>query len=71
MQLEWVTRLISRTGKSVMCAADFMCTPRMLLEANRRDMYEKLPVPLVWHEDYAKGKVSPDTFWFAAKSLSL
>jgi hypothetical protein len=54
-----------------MCAADFMCTPRMLLEANRRDMYEKLPVPLGWHEDYAKGKVSPDTFWFAAKSLSL
>jgi len=69
--LEWVTRLASRTGKSVMCAADFMRTPRLLLEANRRDIYKKLPVPSGWHEDYAKGKVTTDYFWFAAKSSSL
>jgi predicted metallo-beta-lactamase superfamily hydrolase len=69
--LEWLTGIASRTGNSVMCAADFMRKPRMLLEANRRDIYDKLPVPLAWHEDYARGKVTTDDFWFAAQSLSI
>lgn len=68
--LEWLTGLESRTGKSVMCAADFMRTPRLLLEADRGDIYEKLPVPSGWHEDYANGKVTTDHFWSAAQSSS-
>jgi predicted metallo-beta-lactamase superfamily hydrolase len=69
--LEWIKRLSSKTGKTVMCAADFMHTPRMLLEADRSDLYEKMPVPAGWHEDYAEGKVTTDYFLYSAKSLSL
>ena len=69
--LEWIKRLSSRTGKTVMCAADFMHTPRILLEADRRDLYEKMPVPAGWHEDYAEGKVTTDNFLCSVKSLSL
>jgi hypothetical protein len=68
--LEWVARLTSRTGNPVMCAADFMRTPRRLLEADRRNIYKRWPVPPGWHEDYAKGKVTTDTFWSAAQSSS-
>ena len=69
--IQWLTQLTSRTGKPVLCAADFMGTPRLLLEADRRVLYEKLPVPSGWHEDYAEGKVTTDPFWHAAQSLAL
>ena len=69
--LDWIARLNAMTGKSVMCAADFMHTPRMLLEADRRKLYEKMPVPVGWHEDYAAGKATTDYFWRSATSSSL
>lgn len=68
--LEWVDRLTSLSGNGVMCAADFMGTPRLLLEADRKFLYEKFPVTPGWHEDYAKGKVTTDAFWSAAQSSS-
>lgn len=55
--LEWLKQLSLKTGKAVMCAADFMHRPRLLLEADRECLYEKMPVPDKWHEDYARGKV--------------
>ena len=55
---EWLNRLSSETGKSVMCAADFMHKPRLLFEADRERLYERLPVPGGWHEGYARGEVS-------------
>ncbi len=55
---EWLNRLSSETGKSVMCAADFMHKPRLLFEADRERLYERLPVPDGWHEGYARGEVS-------------
>jgi len=60
--LEWLEQLSSKTGKPVMCAADFMRKPRLLLEADREHLYEKMPVPDNWHENYAKGKASTDDF---------
>jgi len=69
--LDWIARLNAITEKSVMCAADFMHTPRMLLEADRRELYDKMPVPAGWHEDYAAGKATTDHFWRSAKSSSL
>ena len=60
--LEWLEQLSSKTGKPVMCAADFMRKPRLLLEADREHLYEKMPVPGSWHENYAKGKASTDDF---------
>lgn len=60
--LQWLKRLSSKTGKTISCAADFMHRPRLLLEAERRDLYRKMPVPDEWHEDYARGKVAADNY---------
>ncbi len=60
--LKWLERLSSKTGKPVMCAADFMHKPRLLLEADRERLYKRMPVPDGWHEDYAMGKVTTDDF---------
>ena len=60
--LEWLRRLSSRTGKPVMCAADFMHKRRLLFEADRERLYEIMPVPNGWHEDYARGRVSTDDY---------
>ncbi len=54
--LQWLDRLSSESGRRVFCAADFMGVPRRLLEAERKMLYEKIPVPLRWHQDYAEGK---------------
>lgn len=51
----------------IMCGADFMNKPRMLLEAQRKHLYEQMPVPEGWHEDYSKGKVNTDYYWNLAK----
>lgn len=60
--LEWLKQLSLKTGKPVMCAADFMHRPRLLLEADRECLYEKMPVPDRWHEDYARGKASTNDY---------
>ena len=60
--LEWLKQLSLKTGKPVMCAADFMRKPRLLLEADREHLYEKMPVPDNWHKNYAKGKASADDY---------
>jgi predicted metallo-beta-lactamase superfamily hydrolase len=53
--LSWLDRLSSETGHWVICAADFMQRPRHLLEAQREQLYEEMPVPEGWHETYARG----------------
>jgi len=65
--VEWLKRLTSKTGKPVMCAADFMHKRRLLLEADREGLYKRMPVPNGWHEDYARGKVSTDDYQNIAK----
>jgi predicted metallo-beta-lactamase superfamily hydrolase len=57
--LSWLDRLSSETDHRVMCAADFMGRSRCLLEAERKQLYEEMPVPAGWHEAYARG--SADT----------
>jgi hypothetical protein len=54
--LRWLDRLASTTGTRVLCAADFMGRARRLLEARRQKLYEEMPVPVGWHEEYADGK---------------
>ena len=58
----WLKRLSCETGKSVVCAADFMKKPRLLLEAWRRQLYKDMPVPKNWHRDYARGKVNLEPY---------
>jgi len=67
--IKWLKRLSSETEKKVMCGADFMKKPRMLLEARRERLYEDMPVPEGWHESYTKGDVSTDHYWDLAKKL--
>nr|WP_320190991.1 hypothetical protein [uncultured Desulfobacter sp.] len=60
--LLWLDRLSSESGRRVFCAADFMGVPRRLLEAQREMLYEKMPVSLEWHQDYAQGKADTHGF---------
>ena len=67
--LEWLKQLSHKTGNTVICAADFMQKPRLLLEADRMNLYNKISVPVNWHEDYEKGKVDTSGYWDSAKKL--
>jgi len=67
--IRWLKCLSSKTGRKVICGADFMKKPRMLLEAKRESLYKDMPVPQGWHEAYAKGEVSTDYYWNLAKKL--
>jgi len=67
--LRWLKRLSTETGKKVICAADFMKRPRILLEARRKQLYKDIPVPEDWHENYAQGKAGTDIYWNLAKKV--
>ncbi len=58
----WLDELSAAVGKKVHCAADFMGRPKQLLEAERARLYEEMPVPDKWHDDYAKGRVDTDEY---------
>ena len=51
-----VKELAEKVENRVLCAAEFMGKEPELLEAQRKILYEKMPVPSGWHEAYAKGK---------------
>lgn len=53
----FLRELSTVTEHRVVCAADFMGRPRMLLEAWRRRLYREMPVPDGWHDAYARGEV--------------
>jgi len=63
----WLDELSATVGRKVYCAADFMGWPRQLLEAKRVQLYEQMPVPEKWHDDYASGRVSPDEYFGASR----
>jgi len=65
--IQWLRELSSKSNKIILCGADFMNKPRMLLEARRKDLYKQMPVPEGWHEAYGKGKVNTDYYWNLAK----
>jgi predicted metallo-beta-lactamase superfamily hydrolase len=50
----WLDALGAATGKKIFCAADYMGLPRQLLEAQRADLYQKMPVSPGWHDIYAQ-----------------
>lgn len=59
----WLDELSAAVGKKVYCAADFMGRPRRLLEAQRAQLYRKMPVPDSWHNNYAEGLVDTDDYF--------
>lgn len=60
--LNWLDKLSQAAGKKIYCAADFMHRPRLMLEARRAELYQKMEVPENWHRKYEQGKVSVDEF---------
>ena len=58
----WLEQLSTAAGKRVLCAADFMCKSRTIMEAERESLYRSLPVSEDWHEDYAKGKATTENY---------
>jgi Predicted hydrolase (metallo-beta-lactamase superfamily) len=53
---KWLKELAGKVESRVLCAAEFMGKTPELLEAQRKALYEKIPIPLDWHEAYAKGE---------------
>jgi len=66
----WVNAL-SRMRGNIMTAADFMNEPRRLLEADRERLYFEMPVERGWHERYAKGQVTTDSYREEARKRHL
>jgi predicted metallo-beta-lactamase superfamily hydrolase len=60
--IAWLGKLSTFAGKSVLCAADFMCRKRMFMEAERETLYRNFPVPEGWHEGYAKGEATTQNY---------
>ena len=58
----WLDELSATAGRRVYCAADFMGRPRLPLEANRRHLYEQMPVPDTWHDNYAKDHLGLEAY---------
>jgi predicted metallo-beta-lactamase superfamily hydrolase len=58
----WLDNLRETSGGKVCCGADFMGKPRLLLEARRPYLYQKMPVPENWHQDYFQGKVGIEKY---------
>jgi predicted metallo-beta-lactamase superfamily hydrolase len=60
--LSWLDELCRAAGKKILCAADFMHRPRLMLEARRTELYRQMEVPENWHQQYEQGKVSVNEF---------
>ncbi|MEA1991030.1 MAG: hypothetical protein U9N58_02375 [Thermodesulfobacteriota bacterium] len=58
----WLDNLRKTSGGKVCCGADFMGKPRLLLEARRSQLYQKMPVPENWHQDYFQGKAGIEKY---------
>jgi len=67
--IEWLEALSQETGKKVICGADFMGKKRLLLEALREELYQRMPVPQDWDERYSRGEVKTDTYWKQGQHL--
>ncbi|BBO78322.1 hypothetical protein DSCW_57390 [Desulfosarcina widdelii] len=50
----WMDALSAAANRKVYCVADFMGRPRQMLEAQRADLYDRMPVPAGWHDAYAQ-----------------
>jgi predicted metallo-beta-lactamase superfamily hydrolase len=58
----WLADLSAAAGRDVYCAADFMGSERLFLEGERGKLYEAMPVPVTWHEEYAKGAINAELY---------
>jgi predicted metallo-beta-lactamase superfamily hydrolase len=61
----WLDRLSATVDDKLYCAADYMDRSRRLLEAERARLYEEMPVPRGWHDEYAAGRVDAGEYFDA------
>lgn len=52
--VKWLDILSGLAGRQIYCAADYMNKRRLLLEAERSQLYKIIPVPDGWHDAYSK-----------------
>lgn len=50
--LKWLQEIDAASPNAVQCAARFMGRPPRMLEARRKELYLRFPVPEGWHDDY-------------------
>ena len=62
---DWLEDLSLASGEQIYCAADFMGTQRLFLEADRADLYKRMPVPDNWHDRYTKGETTTEEYFAA------
>ena len=67
---DWLEALSDKSGKRIYCAADFMGKPRWLLEAHRHQLYQQIPLPKGWHDEYAAQRANPREYFDAALLVS-
>ncbi|KKG17163.1 hypothetical protein EO98_11545 [Methanosarcina sp. 2.H.T.1A.6] len=58
----WLKKLAGKVENKVLCAAEFMGKKPKLLEARRKILYNKQPVPRGWHEAYSNGETGLDEY---------
>ena len=67
----FLDKLSSKTGNKIICAADFMGYRRRPLEAQRKSLYQEMPVPSDWHKNYACGKVKAEDFLTSKGNMTM
>ncbi|MBN2160358.1 MAG: hypothetical protein JW807_13260 [Spirochaetes bacterium] len=60
--IEWLNKLKNAAANRILCAADFMEREPLFLEAWRNELYELVPVPGGWHDDYRDGKTEIERY---------
>ncbi|MBT8508602.1 hypothetical protein AZH53_09315 [Methanomicrobiaceae archaeon CYW5] len=58
----WLKELDTEAEGRVCPAAEYMGRTPLLMEADRRELYERYPVPPRWHDDYARGMAETAAF---------
>ena len=58
----WLKRIDGVAKGRVCPAADYMGRTPLLMEADRRELYDEYPVPPRWHDDYARGAADVGPF---------
>ncbi|MFP4020556.1 MAG: MBL fold metallo-hydrolase [Halanaerobium sp.] len=53
--LTYLRELNDKSPNQIISAADFMGIKPCLLEARRKELYQRFPVPADWHQDYEAG----------------
>ena len=71
--IRWLDALTMESPNRVVCSADYMHTPRRMLEAWRSQLYRDLPVPEGWHDEYTSGLTDTSAFriWHGMDSSRL